>query len=484
MMKKNRHVLGLGALFGLGLLATTNASAYNLELGDWDVQIDVVSSIGLSVRTEDRDTTYLPAGNGGPADVTVGGDAIFAASAARVLAGSTAIPGASSRLCGQADNPSAFAKTIGSICMYDNTFLRALGSSEIYNYDGSINTDDGRLNFDKGDLISGNAKLTADFEARNGPMTVFVRMTGFYDAVLGRDSSYERVGPQDFIENDISAKIDVLDAYLSVDFDIGDMPAMVRAGRQVINWGESTFFLGGNSVFSPIDVGALRRPGAEIKEALLPVEALYASVALNEAVTVEAYVGGWDNFKLDVGGTPFADSDALRIGSGANQHGSLIGSGVYSGSHKRLCGSVSATDILLGAALGGASPTQTAAAWNANAKAANDVFGTCSATDAVSVFSAHTVGDIERSRLAYGSTVQSGALAGFTLGDTNVITRLSDDEASDEASFGVALRWYAEELNSTEFGFYYQRYNSRIPYVNTVARAPIVGPSVRAPTDS
>ncbi len=483
-MKKNKNSFGLGVVLGAGLLVATHASAYNLKLGDWDVQVDVVSSVGLSVRTEDRDAVYLPAGNGGPQDKTVGLDAVFLASAASAAAGGPAIPGASSRLCGTLDNPSAFAQSLGSVCMYDNTFLSSAGSREIYNYDGSINTDDGRLNFDKGDLISGNAKLTADFEARNGAMTMFVRMTGFYDTVLGSNHSYERVGPQDFAENDISAKIDVLDAYLSFDFDIGDKPAMVRVGRQVINWGESTFFLGGNSVFSPIDVGTLRRPGAEIKEALLPVEALYGSVALSEAVTVEAYVGGWDNFKFDVGGTPFADSDSLRIGGGANKNGSLIGSGVYSGANRRLCGTVTAADTGLAFALGGASSAQAAAAWNANAKAANDVFGTCAPNDTISFNTQHTVGNIEFSRLNYGSTVQSGANAGFVLGDTNTVDRLADDEATDEASFGIALRWYAAELNSTEFGFYYQNYNSRIPYVNTVARAPIIGPSTRAPTDS
>ncbi len=472
MMKKNRHVFGLGALFGLGLLATTNASAYNLELGDWDVQVDVVSSVGLSVRTEDRDTNYLPAWNGGKLDMTPGIDPVGAALGLG---------------CGTYDAPSAWAQTAGSLCMYDNTFLSALGGRELYNYDGSINTDDGRLNFDKGDLISGNAKLTADFEARNGAMTVFVRMTGFYDAVLGRDSSYERVGPQDFAENDLSAKIDVLDAYLSVDFDIGDMPAMVRAGRQVINWGESTFFLGGNSVFSPIDVGALRRPGAEIKEALLPVEALYASVALNEALTVEAYVGGWDNFKLDVGGTPFANSDALVPGSGGNKHGSLVGSSPYSGYGKRLCGTMVGAmlpygDGLRAAGSRGASSAQLAAAWNAVAKAGNDVFGSCASGDAIDILTPYRRGFVEADRQAISNVVQSGALAGTELGDTAVIVRLSDDEASDEASFGVALRWYAEELNSTEFGFYYQRYNSRIPYVNTVASAPIAGPTGATPT--
>ncbi len=53
-------------------------------------------------------------------------------------------------------------------------------------------------------------------------------------------------------------------------FDIGDMPLDVRVGRQVVNWGEATFIQGIN-VLNPIDVSAFRRPGAEIKEGLLPV---------------------------------------------------------------------------------------------------------------------------------------------------------------------------------------------------------------------
>ena len=34
-------------------------------------------------------------------------------------------------------------------------------------------------------------------------------------------------------------------------------PYQLKVGRQVLNWGESTFVLGGNSVFNPIDVNAL-----------------------------------------------------------------------------------------------------------------------------------------------------------------------------------------------------------------------------------
>ena len=78
----------------------------------------------------------------------------------------------------------------------------------------------------------------------------------------------------------------------------------------MINWGESTFILGGNNVFNPIDVCVFRRPGSEIKEALLPVNAVSASITLPEELLNISLAGyyalDWEPFQLDPGGTPFA----------------------------------------------------------------------------------------------------------------------------------------------------------------------------------
>ena len=48
------------------------------------------------------------------------------------------------------------------------------------------------------------------------------------------------------------------------------------------------------------------------------------------------------------------------------------------------------------------------------------------------------------------------------------------DRDEDEESLGLALRYYAENLNSTEFGLYYQKYDSRIPYFNVQTGRPTV----------
>jgi hypothetical protein len=80
----------------------------------------------------------------------------------------------------------------------------------------------------------------------------------------------------------------------------------VRAGKQVVSWGESTFI--GNSINSinPVDVSAFRRPGAEIKEGLIPVNMLFASQGLTDKLTVEGfYQLEWDQTVLDNCGTFF-----------------------------------------------------------------------------------------------------------------------------------------------------------------------------------
>ncbi|MBI47504.1 MAG: peptide ABC transporter substrate-binding protein [Marinobacter sp.] len=47
-----------------------------------------------------------------------------------------------------------------------------------------------------------------------------------------------------------------------------------------------------------------------------------------------------------------------------------------------------------------------------------------------------------------------------------VAPRLGDKEADAKDQFGVALRWYVPALNDSELGFYYIKYNSRLPYVS------------------
>jgi len=50
------------------------------------------------------------------------------------------------------------------------------------------------------------------------------------------------------------------------------------------------------------------------------------------------------------------------------------------------------------------------------------------------------------------------------------LPRAPDRAPSDsDSQFGGAVRWYAEALNDTEFGFYYLHYNSRLPLISGTA---------------
>lgn len=49
-------------------------------------------------------------------------------------------------------------------------------------------------------------------------------------------------------------------------------------------------------------------------------------------------------------------------------------------------------------------------------------------------------------------------------------SRLPDLEARDSGQFGIAVKYFSETLNNgTEFGFYYMRYHSKLPYVSFFA---------------
>ena len=66
-----------------------------------------------------------------------------------------------------------------------------------------------------------------------------------------------------------------------------------------------------------------------------------------------------------------------------------------------------------------------------------------------------------------GPVLVAGQLSDYQAKDQEYITpRLGDKDADSKDQFGVALRWYVPQLNDSELGFYYIKYNSRLPYVS------------------
>ncbi len=407
----------LGSAVGVAMVAasgTANALEYNF--GEVQVFFDTTISAGVSMRVADTNALFLPEGNGGPLDT-------------RTLLGSAA--------GGTVAAPTAAAFAPGSLFVPDD--------SQADNFGGSVNGDDGRLNFDSGDLTSGVVKITNDIQANWSNYTFFARVNSFYDAVLDSSSSYNRSAIGNGAEVEAARDIDLLDFYVSGDYNVGGLPLNVRVGKQVVNWGEATFILNGISSWNPFDVSAFRRPGAEVREGLLPIWGAYASMGLPYDLSLELfYQFEFQETRLDRAGTPFSTTDVANPGSlfGGNVGGLAFTTGSQrSGSFKRNCDGTSLIAVS-GFATGCAQGDGSFIDYR------DDI----------------PIGINEQIRIANG--------------DLTIIRRAVDREAKDTGQYGVALRWYAEELNSTEFGFYFMNYHSRLPLVSQRTLAPVVGISV------
>lgn len=179
----------------------------------------------------------------------------------------------------------------------------------------SRTSDDGKLNYKKGDFFSKIFKGSHDLELRYGDSGAFLRGNYWYDFET-KDGSQRFYDISDKGRNPLQkgSGVQLLDAFVYHNYSIGNNPGNVRLGRQVVSWGEGVFIQNGINSINPIDVSAFRRPGAELKEGLLPVEMLYLSQGLTDTLSMEAfYQLKWAPTVVDNCGTFFA-TDVLARG--------------------------------------------------------------------------------------------------------------------------------------------------------------------------
>ena len=106
----------------------------------------------------------------------------------------------------------------------------------------SRSVDDGKLNFREGDSISRVFKGVHDLELKYGDSGVFVRGKYWYDFVLkDEDLRYKNISDSGREEAAKSAGAEFLDAFVYHNYEVHELPGVVKIGKQVVNWGESTF---------------------------------------------------------------------------------------------------------------------------------------------------------------------------------------------------------------------------------------------------
>ncbi len=177
----------------------------------------------------------------------------------------------------------------------------------------SENSDDGNVNYDRG-LVSNVVKVTSEIELNYRNFGAFVRGTAFYD-FENEDGERERTPLTDDALELVGSDAKLLDAYLSANFDVGELPTQIRAGEQVLSWGESTFIQNSINIINPIDVAAIRVPGAELREALLPEGMVWGSLGILENASLEAfYLYDWKETVIDPPGSYFSSNDFVGEG--------------------------------------------------------------------------------------------------------------------------------------------------------------------------
>lgn len=191
--------------------------------------------------------------------------------------------------------------------------------------------DDGNLNYDKGDAftqtIKGLHDLGLTYETEEGStFGVFVRGKYWYDYALDQNDvnhgsatngyvANEPINDDNFNDLTKSQGVALLDAYIFTGFYLGETAVDLRLGKQVVNWGESSFIQGGINAVNPVDAAAFRRPGAEVKEGLLPVNMIFANIGLTDNLSVEAfYQLEFEPTVIDSCGTYFSTADYLAEG--------------------------------------------------------------------------------------------------------------------------------------------------------------------------
>ncbi|MDP5135450.1 DUF1302 domain-containing protein [Rheinheimera baltica] len=307
--------------------------------------------------------------------------------------------------------------------------------SQIWNTPGpgsySSNGDAGNLNYDRGDMFSSLAKGLHELSISKDNIGLFTRFMYFYDfALMDGDRAYTNPVSGNYVDpcadddaRDLTCRdIRLLDAYVYGNFSFNDgmNPVTVKVGQQVLSWGESTLIQHGINI-TPIDVGVARAPGAELKEAYIPVGMATINIGLTENLSTELfYQYQWVNSYLPVPGTYFSTNDFA--GEGGYLQNVQLG---FAGNPD-----IDLDHVLL----------------NLNMLGAGVASGAIPAALAGQAYLAYPTKVTLR---PYGSA--------------------GEIEPDDGGQYGIKFDYFASELNDTEFALYYMNYHSRVPVISGIA---------------
>ncbi|MBZ0145185.1 MAG: DUF1302 domain-containing protein [Rhodocyclaceae bacterium] len=363
-----RKAILAAALGGLGVLTSQPAAAFKFEGESVSGSFDTTISLGFRQRLESTHCSVIGNDNGG----------------------CTAVSG-----------------TLGEKMFGPGG---GIASPPDFNY---LQSDNGNLNYKKGDVVSVALKGTHELYLKApAGLTALVRASWLRD--FKADDT--RRTPLSDEAKDLAVKNWTwLDAWVAKEFHIGDRPAKVKVGNQVISWGEDVFIYGGVNITNAIDLQRFSIPGTQLKEVFRPAPMISLNASMTDDLSFEGYYQWkWNAFQFPAVGTFFSPADVLGKSAGnayvptsiANNIG-LPGAPFPNGTVGDPGGPHGLTDAQL----------------------ANPLFNP-----------------------AYGA-VGTGSVA-YREG-------VRDPKGGQ---FGAAFRYKSDALGS-DFGFYYIRYHDKIPFI-------------------
>jgi hypothetical protein len=352
----------------------------------------------------------------------------------------------------------------------------------------SENADDGNMNIDGGEIFDQTTRVYSEITGMtDSGVGINLSLVGSYNAV---DSfSTDDFAPFTNEElSDIESNIDLLNAYAT--YDVDDLS--VTAGRFVTNWGESTFIpIGMNGLTTnALDLVSLRKPGASIKEALVPTEQLTISGYLDGGWSFEAYYQlGESHVNFDEAGTFFGNEIvknknlvvAGNFGSPASGYSQSAGCAYHLVITEGL--SCEASTV----AVANSTTGRQASSTYYYQEGFKNFFGSDNAgaliakaavlgTGAPSTFGG-SAGDIEVLGLssptavaaAYAAmdeyTKKGGDSAFKKLGTVDIVGN-GHTYADGDDQYGFALRTYLDNVGTgVDLGIYFAQYDSKVPYL-------------------
>jgi len=380
----NKSVLAAGIGAALSTLVIPAAHAVSINWGEVEGSFDSTFSAGISIRTEKRDYNNQ---------------------------------------IGKVNNPNNGLDWSNYSAFNNPKYL----STELFNKSGSYssNGDLANLAWARGDAFSQTIKGLHELDLSYRNYGLFVRGMYYKDFALDSGLDYNRelgIGTNTERSIDVCrdgaaadtacSDVRLLDAYITADYDWGSVPVSFRVGQQVISWGESALISHGISSINAVDVGRLRTPGAELKEAFIPQGMISFSAGLTDNLSMEVfYQYQWEPIVVPVGGTYFASNDFVSEGGQFNA-------------------------IQLG--------------FNSNPDMDFDfiVSEMVKLSQIITTDPSLTAAQKGSLMLAY---------------PTKATLKLEDEPAKDDGQYGIKFSYFVED---TEFGFYHMNYHSRRPIIS------------------